>query len=435
MRLKSSGADIGFRGWFLILYGVCIFLVGGPFWASSVVNVTITVFAEQIGTTTAALLNVHTVVSVVVIVANFSTGVLFRKFSARVVNVALMLIEVIAIGCWVHSTTVLGYGISRFFILFGAQVVCQYGLGVVYSNYFPTKKGFVLGWATVGTSASNIVALPVLNALIPRLGLNKSFYVIAAWILLWALINLVFVPDDPAKVNFKPDNGAALPNAAVVGESDITLGQMVKNYNFWCFAIGYGLLTAVSAGFMAQLVLHLGNNGISQTAAVGYIAIVAVIGMISSAVSGIIDNVIGTRKTSIIVCFGYVAACLILGLVPFSMVSMFLALACFSCVMGAVSNVPLSRAIGAYGSHNFVKAQGLLFPIMATLSAPVTSILAFSLNRTGTYNLAYTIFGILAIIAFILVGIASADAIRLEDGKLVGYRVGKNREVRMGRKS
>ena len=436
---KLSDVNIGGKGWLLTLFGACIFLVGGPWWQAGFLNAGIASLMDQLGQSREAILHTHTIIAFIIIVANFFVPAIYKALKPKWTNILIMVVEAIAIAITGMATSLALYAIARFFVLFGAQAVCQVGIGAIYGRYFPTKKGFVLGWATVGASATNFVTLPVMAALLPKVGFTGTMFIFAGWVILMALIQLIFIPNDPEKMNYVPDNGAPLSTATETFKNNAenaytwTLKDLIKSGTFWQMAIAYGIFIAMSAAYMAQLVPHLVMNGVEQLQAIGYISIMGIIGMISSAISGIVDQAIGTRKTSIIMGCSYGVAMLIFGVLPFTMPTTLISLFLFCIVMGAVSNLGPSHYIAVFGPKNFVNVQGYAMVIAGIIAAPTTSILAFSSSATGSFKTAYLIFAIMDIIAIILVATAP-DLMKKETGqKAIRLRVKKGQEIVMGK--
>lgn len=430
MNTKQRNANLGAKGWGLIGFGALIYLVGGAFWNNSISNVVLPIFAQNTGSTPADLLYVATILGYIMIPLNFAIGFLYSKFGTRKtlgVSLAVVAVSLVLYG---HTTSILQYAVVRFLISFASQSYTQVGLSAMYARYFPTKKGFVLGWATVGASATNIVSLPVFNALFARFGLNVTFYIFAAYVVVMALVNFILIPDDPAKMGYQPDNGdsdpkvlEALKVAATSSVKVWTRREAIRTKNFWLMVIGHSILFMSTTAFMMQIVPHMVRNGIPQTTGVKYVAIMGAVGMVSSAVSGWVDQKIGARKTTVIMGLSYAAAFFCVGALPFNNVTLFLGLFFYCAVMGAVSNLPSSHMISVFGSSSFTSIFGIFFPIMAIVASSAPAVLAFSMNKTGANNLAYIIFCVLCIVGVILIALSADGMDKLPGEKPVAYKL------------
>ena len=430
MNTKQKSANIGAKGWALVGYGMLAFLVSAVFWNNGIVNVVLTNFAELTGASTSTLLYLHTIIGYIIIPLNFCIGWLYAKFGTRKVLGISLAATAIAVAFYGHVSSIAQYVIIGSGIACAEKSYAQVGLGAMYAKYFPTKKGFVLGWATVGASATNIVSLPIFTYLVNNFGMNVAFYAFAIFLGVLCVVNFVFIPDDPTKMGYQPDNGDSDPKvleayklAAASTVKVWTVKEAVRTKNFWFMVVGHSMLFMITTGIMMQIVPHMVANGIPQMTAVGYVGVLGIVGMISSAVSGWVDQKIGPRKTTMIMGISYALACFFLGAVPFSKATLFLALFFYCAVMGAISNLPTSHVISVFGSPSFSTVYGIFFPIMAIFSSSAPAILAFSTQRTGNLKLGYVIFAVLAIVGVVLVMMA-ADGMDKQPGeKPVAYKL------------
>lgn len=92
------------------------------------------------------------------------------------------------------------------------------------ANWWPTKKGIVLGFTTMGIVAMNFLYVPMMPKLLGKLGLGGGMTVIAVLLIIVAIITTICVKNNPEEAGEYPDGD---PTYAVNGAE---IAQMMKEY-------------------------------------------------------------------------------------------------------------------------------------------------------------------------------------------------------------
>ena len=127
---------------------------------------------------------------------------LAEKRGARDTIIASLVIFGISVYFIYHATSVLVYGIA---MVVGCMAVVGFsmvGTGLLGANWFPTKKGSALGWASIGNNLANLITLSILTALIAWGGVGKALVVFGIATIVWGIINWFCFPVDPRKEVF-----------------------------------------------------------------------------------------------------------------------------------------------------------------------------------------------------------------------------------------
>ena len=271
--------------------------------------------AASSGMDSAMLLNGATAANLIAIPIFLLIGVLYNKFGTRKIHTALMIIPGICLLFFGNTTTYTMYLFLLTILATTTNAVNLSGLPQIYANYFPTKKGLIMGWATSGSAGGAIIALP-----------------------------LLIIPDKPEQMGKRPDNGditeeelAHLREENETAEPIWTIREALKNKNFWLLAVGYGLMFLLTAGIMMQMVPYQMSQGMEQGKAVATISVVALLGIFGSAFSGWLDQKIGVKRTGILLGVAYALACFFGGVMPYTTVTNVLFIAIYGAFMGSIS--------------------------------------------------------------------------------------------------
>ncbi|MCC8142329.1 MAG: MFS transporter [Lachnospiraceae bacterium] len=415
-------AHIGRYGWLLIIFGACVMMMGGPLWDAIAMNALSGGLAANIGVAEAAILSGVTIAAIIQVFIVLGYGFLMTRIGTRFLMGALMVLSGIMVILLGHISNYVVFIIVWAINLSCASFVGMGCLGELFGKFFPTKKGFVLGWATCGAAFSTILCVPILNQGIARVSMPFALLIIGL-ITLGLGVICFFIPHSPEKIGKLPDNGDSDPIALEMIEKSKeshepvwTRAEAFKNKNFWLISIGYGLLYLVTPGVVMQLIPYEISMGMAPTMAMGLLMIFAAIGFAGSFVTGIMDQRIGVRLTGIIVCLVFGIACLCGGAFPFNWLTNILFVGLLGFFNGGINNIPMSHAVSVYGSESFSRMWTFIFPIIRVISACAGVTLALFMNATGSTRGAYTLFGILAFVGAVLVFFTN-ERLEKEPGK------------------
>ena len=73
------------------------------------------------------------------------------------------------------------------------------------ASWWPTKKGIVLGFTTMGIVAMNFLYVPMMPKLLGKLGLGGGMTVIAVILIIVAIITAICVKNNPEEAGEYPD--------------------------------------------------------------------------------------------------------------------------------------------------------------------------------------------------------------------------------------
>ncbi|MCR5082321.1 MAG: MFS transporter [Parasporobacterium sp.] len=291
-----------------------------------------------------------------------------------------------------------------------------FSIGLLIGQWFPRRKGTVMGIVTlafpiangllgpfankvfgtmiqVGPSASDVMPAVLAGDHMPIVMAFLPFYIIciAGW-----LIGLIFIKDYPEQVgafrdndrSFTPEMAQQMMLAEIENKktSVWTLPRVLTTRDFWFGVIPIACLLTFSIGVMTQTKAIFATQDLSFLGASdnGYTTLmflIMVFGCVGSLILGFIDTRIGTKKAVLITCVIMIIAG-ILGATntPGGLVAGMICLALF---MGASSNFGVSLACQYWRREDFGRIYTATSPIGNILSSLGPTIIATALYAHG----------------------------------------------------
>ncbi len=416
---KSKG--YGGRGWLLILWIATAFL------AYMVIgNYPLNVLSDLYGGQQ-KLSMVYTIASVVgLIVQIFISGAVGKMKSVKTFGVVMGILSIIAllgimyvpagplwIACYALGTV--------FSVMYGT-----FALSILVGQWFPTKKGGVMGIATmafpIGNGVIGAFAGLVFGAGMPQVA--KGFLPFLIIIAVGLVIGLITVPDYPEQCGaFRDNNPNMTPEMAkqmMVQEMEDkkttvwTLGHTFGTRDFWCLTVPAGFLLAASVGVMTQTNAILNSAGLADKFSM-IMGLVMVFGLLGSVILGFLDDKLGTKKAMLIASVIMVIAG-ILGMASKSNGTLAMpALLCLAVFMGASSNFTVSLAAQYWRREDFSSVFSRVNSIANLVNAFGPAAVGILMGATGSYVAVFTMVLVLGVLSVILVLCFSASHVKAKD--------------------
>ena len=304
-------------------------------------------------------------------------------------------------------------------------VVTMYALfflSIIAGQWFPTRKGTVMGIATIAYPVTNgvigffaaTVMGPLATGGMPAIW--KGFLPFLVLTTLGYILFLIFVTDYPEQCGAYRDNNKNItPEVAKqMLEEEIrnkqttvwTTGHIFKNRDFWFAAVSCGLLLMGAVGTMTQ-----SNAIITAFPELNYTIImmmVAIFGAIGSWLLGILDTKFGTKKSMIIAMILMVLSgvCGALATVTGTGALVVIAMIFVAMFMGASSNYTVSVAAQYWRREDFSGVFACVNPISNIFNAIAPMIVAIliasamGVRAVFIFLLVAGIIGLVLMIAF-----------------------------------
>ncbi len=389
------------------------------------VNIFIPSVAELKGMETAPLYNANTVGNLISVIVALVIGVMSQKISLKKISliglfmggISYFLIPVVPAGC-TGVFVALNYIATMFY--------AQLAVGARIGNWFPKRKGEVLGIVTSVIVISSILLLPIYARATRQIGIRSVMMLCGTFTIAWAVISIFQVKDYPYDVGLNPENmtdeeaaayGGGLEHNSYDQASEWNYLMLLKRPRFVFSAVGWGLSFIGIMGLALAIVPIMTSKGLSPESAVTIASFAGLFQLAGSIVSGFLDTHVGQRFVISLFLGLEILGLIIFGAAPAGMPGLIIAgyyIVMF--MMGAPNNLQPSMYISMAGGggRTFMVFNSLQTAIAAAIRSFSSSILAFSTGHSGgSYDLAMAIFLAGAVASILLLNICGFKKLEL----------------------
>ena len=448
---QKKSVGFGFRGWILILVLFLGFMTFQVF-----TNFPLNILSDFYGGSQKISLfyTAGTAVGLVVqlVLSAFMPKIKSVKKLAAIFG-AIAVVAAIAVACIPFFLSTAWY-IAYFLINVCVTIYVLFSLSILAGQWFPRRKGTVMGLATIAfpftngvigffaegvfgkigaAAAQNAGEAPV-GAIIGAIRSGFMPFMIAA--VVGYVLFVTLIKDYPEQCgayrdndkNFTPEMAQAMMIQEIEDRKTTvwTTGHSLKNRDFWCASVTCGLLLCGAVGTMTQ-----SNAIIAAFPELNYTTVmmmVAIFGAVGSWLLGVIDTAIGTKKSMIIATILMILSG-VLGLIAvktgigvFTIISLILV----AIFMGASSNYTVSVAAQYWRREDFPSVFAVLNPISNIFNAAapviVVALITSALAVAGVFGFLLVI----GVIGTVLMIIFSAKHVKAVDDK---YREAAGKEL------
>lgn len=267
-----TNSKFGKKGWLIVIFTLILYLVSST--PPDTLNVSVTAFAGTFGWDSNAMLSASGVGGFVGIAVALIFGLIVAKWG---VKIPLIVTLVVYAAIWFF------HGKANTFEQYFAAVVAITAVSnainlvptqQIMNNWFPRKKGIALGWATAGMCLSGAVMIPVFQGMF-SVSIGAPFFLMAGICIVLALITAFAFKAYPEQAGAYPDNipvsaeeSAEAIRKLTENKSTLTIGQLLKNRNFWLICLIFGFLFMGLVGTFAQLIPRMCSVGLAPNTAI-----------------------------------------------------------------------------------------------------------------------------------------------------------------------
>ncbi len=309
MNQNKVSYNFGKKGWSIIGFEiVLLFFMTGM--TVDGLNIIVPNMAAFHGWDADLLLSISTPAGIIALFLVVFWGKLINKFGLKRVTVVTMFLAAISVILYGYSINVAMYTITLVLLVTFINAFALTCGFAICANWFPTQKGIVMGFVTIGMNLASAIISLILNSLTQRFNIAIALAIMGIVIAIVAVLVLLFVKATPEEAGCLPDNDPEV--AALIHKEEqelkdvptISYKEALTNPKVWVLGIGYGCFGLATVGIMSQLTGFFQDvKGFELQTAIYTITIAAVIGMVGSWLWGVVDQKIGTKITSVI--FGF----------------------------------------------------------------------------------------------------------------------------------
>lgn len=416
---KPSMWDFGRKGWTVAIYQVVWFFFMTGMTVDGL-NIIVPQIAAFRGWSADTVLSISSPASIIALFLVVVFGGIARKVGLKKTMVVTMYAAGVVTILYGNAPTIPLYAVC---LVLMVTLINAFALVLglsICTNWFPTKKGVVMGFTTIGMNLASALISQILNQISSRSNIAVAISIMGGAIIVVGVLTHIFIKATPEEAGCYPDND---PEVAAVlakvrekrgAESTVTYGDALKNPKTWIFGVAYGFFGMATVGIMSQLVgFFQETKGYSMQAALNVVTAAAIIGIIGSVVWGVVDQKIGTKKTSVI--FGIWYCIGILLLLSGTTAIMVVGIIMLGAGIGGNGNFPPSMAALIYGRKDFPICYSVMNTIVGVVRSLSFAVLAVLHVISASYTLPYVVFAIVALAGgLMIIGVKVVPVVDME---------------------
>ncbi len=396
--------NFGKKGWTLICFEVVLlFFMTGL--TVDGLNIIVPQMAAFHGWDINVLLSISTPAGIIALFLVMFWGKFIEKFGLKQVTVATMFLAAIATVLYGNSVSVAMYAVTlvaMVTLINAFSVICGFA---ICTNWFPTKKGIVMGFTTIGMNLASACISIILNALTSKSNIAMALTVMGIVIAAVGVLVALFVKATPEEAGCYPDNDPKVAELihkeeqALEREEANKLSYLaaLKDSKVWIFGIAYGFFGLATVGIMSQLVGYFQEvRGFTLNMALLTITVAAIIGMIGSVLWGVVDQKLGTKPASILFGIWYFIG--IIFLILSNTVCMYIGIFMLGFAIGGNGNFAPSMASYVFGRKNFAVSYSCVNTIVGVVRSLSFVVLAGLRSVTSGYTVPYLVFAVISLL-------------------------------------
>ena len=198
---------------------------------------------------------------------------------------------VLAVG---HGSSLGAFVIFSVLTQFFYHGYCYGSSNALIANWFPRKRGFILGITTCGLMFSTFTGVMFMTKMSPVIGWGSVCNIMAAVLAAVGVISWFWIKDRPEDCGLLPDNMPMSDKERAelqMPAKDLwTVGGILKNKDSWMYIIGMGCLNMVGTGTLVMCIPFMMEQGFSNVTAVWISSVTGILAIGGSILIGAIDT-------------------------------------------------------------------------------------------------------------------------------------------------
>ncbi|EJB5293230.1 OFA family MFS transporter [Vibrio cholerae] len=372
----------------ILLAGFCINLCLGILYAWSVFNKAL---VTDFGWSAADASSPYAIATIAFSVCLLVAGILQDRMGPRnilILGTTLTGLGMIASG---FASSVLMLNLT-FGVMTGAGIGFGYAcLSPSAMKWFhPSKKGMVNGLIAAGFGLAAIYLAPLTSALITHLGIQTSFMILGAGVLVIAVPLACTINNPPAGyVPAEPKLKAGQEAKVAAKVANLSWKAMLKTPQFYALWLMYALAASVGLMIIGNIT-NIASVQANLPNAVYLASILAIFNSGGRVAAGILSDKIGGVRT-LLLAFLLQGGNMVLFATFDSEFTLIIGTAIAAVGYGTLLAVFPSITAEFYGLKNYGTNYGVLYTSWGIGGAIGAAVVGYSMTHGGGYNLAYII--------------------------------------------
>lgn len=406
--VNSKGSSKFFYGWFIVLISGLGIGASVSAFIPGTLGLLVGPLGEEFGWSSTKIVLGGTFATYTTILVAPFLGAIVDRFGARLVIAISFIIEALLIVSFRYIDTNIGWFYARYAALaILATGTTAVPFARVLSLWFNRRRGLALGIALACYGIGLSIWSSFTQFLFDHVGWRTSFTYLGGIILIIILpIILIVLRDTPESMGLVIDGVAddtPRPSEDKPEATGVSLGQAIRQVQFWKIAVGFFFVAAAIQGVMVNLVPLLTSAGFTaQTAALIFssLGIAMVVGRVCT--GWLMDRIFAPYVAIAFLLFAFLGV-LMLGLGAVGVLAV-LAAVFIGLTNGSEADVVPYITSRYYGLKQYTRIYGTFFSCYCLGSGFGYPMTAYLVEKAGGYHiLAWTHTGALVLAGLIFI--------------------------------
>lgn len=273
------------------------------------------------------------------------------------------------------------------------------------ANWFDKTRGRALGIITMAAPLNSATSVTLMTLGQNAFGLTAVFVIIAVIIGIGVLLAIIFGTTYPKQKGLTMDGVEEVAEAKEMIEEEkpsMTMKDILTKPETWLVIVAFGFLNGIIGAVMAFFIARMGQVGVDTSVALSVLAAASLLGIPVSYIYGWLDDKIGTMKITRFHAIMYVImlVCLYFGSASrFWMIAV--AAVGMASMTGGTPHFHPATIMHVFGRKEYQNANRYIGIGISLVSSFGVQLMAMVMDKTGSLDMGYVIFGVLAAIATI----------------------------------
>ena len=407
-RAKDTKSNFGITHWMIIV----MLMAFGYFANGSMndgLNTYVGLFTEKFGWSSAQLLTYSTYAGWFSILGVIAYTQFTKRYGARKTAIMAMAIAIFAMTLWARSTSKWMYFVSIVLLVSSASAIMVIR-DTTLNNWFPTKKGLALGWATMGPLIATATVLWLLKWGGGSFGFTGHFDIVSIGFFILLLLSIFWFRDHPEEKGCFPDNDTSMTlerakelhdkALRISASSPWTTKKLLMTKQVWQVGVGVGGLNMlIGNAVMSQIIPTIQSYGFDRSEALMMMTVLVVCGLPLSYMFGYLDAKFGTRIT--ILCFFAWCFVALLFMVLPGKWTVYVSIFMIGGYIGGSGNIMGAMTNTVFGRYDFARAFSVIYPICMAVRSCAYALIGNLREISGGYHVPYLVLMGVAVVAIL----------------------------------
>lgn len=292
---NTASAPRLFYGWWMVLI-CCLAMAAGPILITGTFSIFVKPLAEEFGWSRGSISLAFSIVAFMIALFAPVLGVLIDRVGPRkVIMTGAVVFGGGFCSFWFLSASLWHLYACYLVTAFGGACLTSLPFATIISRWFTHQRGMALGLMGTGVFLGGMYGPPLVTSIVTTVGWRWAYVTlgIIIWVVAIPLSSFLLI-DTPEQKGLQPFGEQEGENDAAPGSHfshptssrGLTLAEARKTPAFWCMAVSFSLLSAVSHACITHFAPLLTDQGLSPRQAASALMLLSAMGVLGRIIAG-----------------------------------------------------------------------------------------------------------------------------------------------------